>query len=234
MEIKAIETAYKGYRFRSRLEARWAVFFDSLGVCWEYEKEGFDLGEEGWFLPDFWLPGLGVWFEVKPEAPCEQDEKKIEGLARQGNRAVVLAVGNIPDPDSLQAEGAPWDGEWYADGLLVLCGSFEDVDGRIHAAGDSGYAFCQCEECALVGIEYEARSDRLPCKRCYHCNDLIWQMHQGRLKEPAACKVHGTDFDVSRCPRSYHGDRGHAGNTPALVAAYRAARSARFEHGEKG
>jgi hypothetical protein len=43
--IKAIETRYKGYRFRSRLEARWAVFFDALGVEWEYEKEGFDLGE---------------------------------------------------------------------------------------------------------------------------------------------------------------------------------------------
>ena len=27
-DIKAIETYYKGYRFRSRLEARWAVFFD--------------------------------------------------------------------------------------------------------------------------------------------------------------------------------------------------------------
>ena len=29
--IQVIETAYKGYRFRSRLEARWAVFFDAIG-----------------------------------------------------------------------------------------------------------------------------------------------------------------------------------------------------------
>ena len=65
-QIKAIETVYKGYRFRSRLEARWAVFFDALGVKWEYEKEGFDLGEAGWYLPDFWLPGLNLWFEIKP------------------------------------------------------------------------------------------------------------------------------------------------------------------------
>lgn len=28
MTIKAIDTIYKGYKFRSRLEARWAVFFD--------------------------------------------------------------------------------------------------------------------------------------------------------------------------------------------------------------
>lgn len=41
--IKAIETVYGGYRFRSRLEARWAVFFNTLGIPFEYEKEGFDL-----------------------------------------------------------------------------------------------------------------------------------------------------------------------------------------------
>jgi hypothetical protein len=35
---------YNGYRFRSRLEARWAVFFDELGVAYRYEPEGFELG----------------------------------------------------------------------------------------------------------------------------------------------------------------------------------------------
>jgi hypothetical protein len=55
-EIKPIDTLYKGYLFRSRLEARWAKFFDALGIQWEYEKEGYDLGDAGWYLPDFWLP----------------------------------------------------------------------------------------------------------------------------------------------------------------------------------
>lgn len=64
-EIKAIETRYAGCRFRSRLEARWARFFDFIGVRWEYEKEGFDLGESGAYLPDFWLPDLGIWYEIK-------------------------------------------------------------------------------------------------------------------------------------------------------------------------
>lgn len=64
-ELRAIETRYKGYRFRSRLEAKWAVFFDALGIEWEYEKEGYDLGEAGWYLPDFWLPSLDAWAEVK-------------------------------------------------------------------------------------------------------------------------------------------------------------------------
>lgn len=38
--ITPIETIYKGYRFRSRLEARWAVFMDACGADWEYEPEG--------------------------------------------------------------------------------------------------------------------------------------------------------------------------------------------------
>lgn len=52
-EIKPIETIYNGYRFRSRLEARWAVFFDCLGVKYEYEPEGFELPGVGGYLPDF-------------------------------------------------------------------------------------------------------------------------------------------------------------------------------------
>lgn len=53
--IKAIETRYAGYRFRSRLEARWAVFFDALGIGWEYEPEGFELPDGTRYLPDFKL-----------------------------------------------------------------------------------------------------------------------------------------------------------------------------------
>ena len=38
MDINAIETYYNGYKFRSRLEARWAVFFDALIVEKAYDK----------------------------------------------------------------------------------------------------------------------------------------------------------------------------------------------------
>ena len=58
--IKAIPTEYKGYRFRSRLEARWAVFFDACGADWEYEPEGFDLGDGTYYLPDFLLHGVTI------------------------------------------------------------------------------------------------------------------------------------------------------------------------------
>lgn len=64
MQLKAIETEYKGYRFRSRLEARWAVFFETIGYRWEYEPEGFEL-PSGRYLPDFFVEE-GGYFEVKP------------------------------------------------------------------------------------------------------------------------------------------------------------------------
>lgn len=64
MTIGAIETYFRGHLFRSRLEARWAVFFDSLGIQWKYEHEGYEVNGER-YLPDFWLPDLKAWAEVK-------------------------------------------------------------------------------------------------------------------------------------------------------------------------
>jgi hypothetical protein len=63
--IQAIETRYKGYRFRSRLEARWAIFFDALGIKWMYELEGLRAGRK-FYLPDFYLPDIKRYIEIKP------------------------------------------------------------------------------------------------------------------------------------------------------------------------
>src|SRR6185295_18455101 len=99
MDPKPIETRYKGYRFRSRLEARWAVFFDSLGMEWEFEKQGYDL-PSGRYLPDFWLPtfGRGTWFEVKGVEPTEEEQRLASELATATDRLVYMAVGEIPNP----------------------------------------------------------------------------------------------------------------------------------------
>ncbi len=75
--LKAIETVYNGYRFRSRLEARWAVFFDAMGIEYQYELEGFDLGDGGYYLPDFWLPKWNSWVEVKPVLPTPEQAIKL-------------------------------------------------------------------------------------------------------------------------------------------------------------
>lgn len=101
MKGKAIETEYKGYRFRSRLEARWAVFLDALGLQWEYEKEGYDLGKLGYYLPDFWLPwskyspypGSGYFVEIKGREPTDDEIAKLRALAAQTNHSSWLFVG---------------------------------------------------------------------------------------------------------------------------------------------
>ena len=65
MTVQAIETVYKGYRFRSRLEARWAVVFDQAGLHWQYEAEGFVVDGVR-YLPDFYLEELNTLIEIKP------------------------------------------------------------------------------------------------------------------------------------------------------------------------
>jgi hypothetical protein len=59
-KFAAIPTVYKGVQFRSRLEARWAAFFDLRRMAWEYEP--FDL--KG-YIPDFLVEGEFLQ-EVKP------------------------------------------------------------------------------------------------------------------------------------------------------------------------
>ena len=98
-EIKAIETVYNGYRFRSRLEARWAVFFDAAGIKYEYEPEGFDL-DGVWYLPDFYLPWFKCYVEIKPNNSDElsEAENKLWKLFRgKDDCCCMLCVGSPSD-----------------------------------------------------------------------------------------------------------------------------------------
>ena len=63
MTIKPIETLYRGRYFRSKAEARFAVFLDCLGIKWEYEPQGFDLGNGLKYLPDFKIYNVEIWDE---------------------------------------------------------------------------------------------------------------------------------------------------------------------------
>jgi hypothetical protein len=71
-EIKPIPTRYRGCFYRSRLEARWAVFFDSIGIKYLYEPEGFIIDGER-YLPDFYLPDMYLWIEIKPFIPPSEE-----------------------------------------------------------------------------------------------------------------------------------------------------------------
>jgi len=104
MGIKAIETRYKGYRFRSRLEARWAVFFDNLGIAWEYEREGFEFDDGTRYLPDFWLPRSELWVEVKGKL-LHDDEWHKADLLLAGSGYPVLVVSKLePLPRAFEDE----------------------------------------------------------------------------------------------------------------------------------
>lgn len=90
-KITAIQTEYGGYKFRSRTEARWAVYFDALGITYEYEKEGYNLGKLGRYLPDFWLPQVNMWAEVKGKPFTKKEIAKCEALAKiTGNLCLFL------------------------------------------------------------------------------------------------------------------------------------------------
>ncbi len=98
MVLKAIETEYHGYKFRSRLEARWAVFFDAAGLKWEYEPEGFETSA-GKYLPDFRVKtpqGKTIWYEVKP-VDNATDERFFAFAKECGERSAVL----VGDPLSV-------------------------------------------------------------------------------------------------------------------------------------
>lgn len=103
-KLKPIETIYNGYRFRSRLEARWAVFLDTLGVEYEYEPEGFELPNGKRYLPDFKVKCYGTRGEWREDNPFDL-YIEVKGHMKQSDADrilefcayyPILIVGNIP------------------------------------------------------------------------------------------------------------------------------------------
>ena len=78
--IAAIPTEYQYTLFRSRMEARWAVFFDRLNIRFEYEWQPYKTSC-GAYLPDFYIPLLGAFIELKPAPPDIVQETKIAELS---------------------------------------------------------------------------------------------------------------------------------------------------------
>jgi hypothetical protein len=94
-DLQPIETKFKGHKFRSRIEARWAVFFEALGLRYEYEVEGFKLPSGGAYLPDFLLPDMNVFVEVKPNDQLELAElRKLDHFALDGDCQLLLILGS--------------------------------------------------------------------------------------------------------------------------------------------
>lgn len=91
-----MDTRWNGYRFRSRLEARWAVFFSAMGIEFLYEPQGFRFARGDCYLPDFYLPRVKMFAEVKPEFLDNREMRVARLLAEATGRDVLLLVG-APD-----------------------------------------------------------------------------------------------------------------------------------------
>ena len=98
-EIQTLPSFYAGIKFRSRLEARWAIFFNRCGIKWEYEPEGYLLEDGTCYRPDFLLHGLvglvegDLFVEVKGKL-TEKDAKKISMFVN-GKKGICIENGEI-------------------------------------------------------------------------------------------------------------------------------------------
>jgi hypothetical protein len=204
--LRSIETFYDGHRFRSRLEARWAVFFRELAIPYEYEPEGYKLSS-GFYLPDFWLPRQDCWFEVKPAQPTEEEVALARDLGEITGKRSLIMFGQIPNPERRHYTGLRIDPHAQYPEPCTENTPFslyeEEYDTNngpgwmVFPYWDNHYEWCQCLKCGKFGIEYEARSARLPCD-CH------------------------PDSDKEYSPWSEE-----------LEVAYRIALASRFEHGER-
>ncbi len=93
--IEAIKTTYKSIEYKSRLEARTAVFFDCLRLDFEYEPEVFEFSNGLWYKPDFYLPEFKMWIEIKGPDLYEEAYLKAKELCKLTNQFVQVWCGNL-------------------------------------------------------------------------------------------------------------------------------------------
>lgn len=85
---------YQGYWMRSHSETRWASLMDSIGITWVYEPRLVKT-RHGWYLPDFYLPGAGVYLEVKGPPPTQEEIDKGFDLQAATGCPVIFAWGDM-------------------------------------------------------------------------------------------------------------------------------------------
>lgn len=97
--IRAVPTRYNDIIFRSRLEARWAVFFDHLGIQYEYESEWDEVICDGFriqYKPDFFLPSLDLWAEVKAKELEELTDIEVMKTVGWGKLESIVILSGPP------------------------------------------------------------------------------------------------------------------------------------------
>lgn len=107
--VRSIHTVYEGWYFRSRVEARWCVLFETLGIRYEYEPQKWMLNGLV-YLPDFLLTELNTWLEIKGIEPSGEEREKARRLSVASGVPVLVMVGS---PWYSVARYAFYDGHDY-------------------------------------------------------------------------------------------------------------------------
>lgn len=96
--IEAIPTIYDGITYRSRTEARWAIFFKELSLNFKYEQEKIEFEDGITYLPDFYIEDFDCYFEVKGshDSLVIEEAHKAKRLSEM-KKKVLLAIG-APSP----------------------------------------------------------------------------------------------------------------------------------------
>lgn len=220
MDITPIETHYAGCRFRSRLEARWAVFFDKLGITWEYEPQGYVVNGTP-YLPDFRLPDMNAFVEVKG-ASEKLDLKVLTDLAEKPveDEYFILILGQVPDAEK---DTTPTHAmfsmvfDWRQNDRPA----FEVTNRALTAIGS-------LDEPGKAAVKELMAYERRRTVICHRV--MVVPGSGGVVLMPIG---HPNTFESTAellNPSPIHTIR----SAPSVVAAYAAARSARFEHGESG
>ena len=206
MSIKPIETIYNGYRFRSRLEARWAVFFDAAGIKYEYEPEGFDLDGE-YYLPDFYLPQFSLFVEIKP---FNKDVVHYVGDRNEWEKK-CCKFRDITEQPILLCYSDP-----YAS-LFCRLFAYDCIDSSVGIC-DLDCMFAEFNN-KIVLVTYSERED---CSICINpC-----MIHSNRIGTSYEFTGNDSLWEKAFFPENWENN--------GLAMARIKARQARFEHGECG
>jgi hypothetical protein len=141
-----------------------------MKIRWEYEKEGYSLGEVK-YLPDFWLPDQQLWIEIKGEkiSRTGKEFQKAERLAQGTMRSVFIFEGSDFAPISMynRNEGTGIQPDTFFKGMVVYALIPNKSGGwKEH---DNMYAWFQCPECRSTGINWWLADE---CPECMHDGDI--------------------------------------------------------------